>query len=137
MEIESLELFLGPRAQIYLSKNSLCPYAYNEWKYLERYIENPKFYISNILIENAVRLFAIGGRNWLFIATVDRAKASAMFFSLIETAKKNGLEPFDYLSKRLETLAKAESVEDYEKLLPLKDSFKIYHYRLSLPNSID
>jgi transposase len=99
-------------------------YAYNEWEYLIKYIENPKYNISNIWIENAIRPFALGRRNWLFSASVDGAKASAMFFSLIETAKKNGFEPFDYLSKMLEKLPLAETVEDFEKLLPLKDKFQ-------------
>jgi transposase len=100
-------------------------YAFNEWKYLERYVEDPNYNISNIWIENAVRPFAIGRKNWLFCASVDGAKASAMYFSLIETAKKNGFEPFDYLSKMLEKLPAAKTVDDFEKLLPLKGSFKI------------
>lgn len=100
-------------------------YAYNEWKYLEKYVEDPKYNISNIWVENAVRPFAIGRKNWLFCASVDGAKASAMYYSLIETAKKNGFEPFDYLSKMLEKLPSAKTVDDFEKLLPLKDSFKI------------
>ena len=48
-----------------------------------------------------------------------------MYFSLIETAKKNGLEPFDYLSKMLEKLPMAKTVDDFEKLLPLRESFKV------------
>ena len=100
-------------------------YAYNEWKYLVRYIENPKYNISNIWIENAIRPFAIGRRNWLFSSSVNGAKASAIYFSLIETAKKNDLEPFDYLSKMLEKLPLAETVDDFERLLPLKDKFQV------------
>lgn len=99
-------------------------YAYNEWEYLTQYTENSKLNISNIWIENAVRPFAVGRRNWLFSASVDGAKASAMYFSLIETAKKNGFEPFDYLSKMLDKLPHAETVDDFEKLLPLKKSFE-------------
>jgi len=100
-------------------------YAFNEWQYLARYIENSKYNISNIWIENAVRPFAVGRRNWLFSASVKGAEASAMFFSLIETAKKNGFEPFDYLSKMLEKLPLAETTDDFEKLLPLKDCFQV------------
>lgn len=99
-------------------------YAYNEWEYLEKYTRDPKYNISNILIENAVRPFAIGRKNWLFCASTDGAKASAMYYSIIETAKKNGFEPFDYLSKMLDKLPSAKTVEDFEKLLPLRDSFK-------------
>lgn len=99
-------------------------YTFNEWKYLIKYIDDPQFNISNIWIENAVRPFAVGRRNWLFSASVDGAKASAMYFSLIETAKKNGIEPFDYLSRMLEKLPAAETVDDFEKLLPLRDYFQ-------------
>ena len=99
-------------------------YACNEWEYLKRYVDNPKYNISNIWIENAVRPFALGRKNWLFSSSVDGAKASAMYYSLIETAKKNGLEPFDYLNKMLEKLPMAETVDDFEKLLPLKDYFQ-------------
>jgi hypothetical protein len=100
-------------------------YTYNEWKYLTPYIEDPKLNISNIDIENAIRPFAVGRRNWLFSDSVAGANASAMFYSLIETAKKNGLEPFDYLNKMLDKLPHAETVDDFEKLLPLKDLFEI------------
>ena len=100
-------------------------YTYNEWKYLTPYTEDPKLNISNIDIENAIRPFAIGRRNWLFSDSVAGADASAMNYSLIETAKKNGFEPFDYLVKMLDKLPHAETVDDFEKLLPLKGLFKI------------
>ena len=98
-------------------------YAFNEWKYLSVYITNGNINISNVWVENAIRPFCIGKKNWLFSATVDGAKASAMFYSLIETAKKNGIEPFDYLNRMLDKLPLAKNVEDYERLLPLKGQF--------------
>ncbi len=52
---------------------------------------------SNNLAENAVRPFAVGRKNWLFCNTVKGAEASAVVYSLIETAKANGLKPFEYL----------------------------------------
>jgi len=118
--IDELRLKITPKSLAGKAIN----YAYNEWKYLTQYTEDPKFNISNIWIENAVRPFAVGRRNWLFSASVDRAQASAMFFSLIETAKKNGFEPFDYLVKMLDKLPHAETVDDFEKLLPLKSCFE-------------
>ena len=99
-------------------------YAYNEWNYLRAYVENPIYRISNILVENAIRPFAIGRKNWLFSDSVDGANASAMFYSLIETAKANGMEPFDYLNRMLEKLPLAKTVDDFEKLLPLKGLFQ-------------
>jgi hypothetical protein len=58
----------------------------------------------------------IGRKNWLFSNTVSGAKASAMLYSLIETAKANGLTPFDYLNHLLEELPKKS--QDIEQLLP-------------------
>ncbi|MGB0454445.1 MAG: transposase domain-containing protein [Bacteriovoracaceae bacterium] len=46
-----------------------------------------------------------------------------MYYSIIETAKANGFEPFDYLSKMLDKLPQAETIEDYQRLLPFKDQF--------------
>lgn len=79
--------------------------------------------ISNCEIENAIRPFAVGRKNWLFSISVDGAKTSAMYYSIIETAKANGFEPFDYLSKMLDKLPQAETIEDYQRLLPFKDQF--------------
>ena len=100
-------------------------YAYNEWQNLINYTKEGKLRISNILVENAIRPFAIGRKNWLFSTSVDGAHASMMYYSLIETAKNNGLEPFDYLNKMLYKLPLAKAVEDFEKLLPLKDHFQV------------
>ena len=99
-------------------------YAFNEWEYLTVYITNGNLNISNAWVENAIRPFAVGKKNWLFSSSVDGAKASAMFYSLIETAKKNDLEPFDYLNRMLDKLPHAKNLDDYEKLLPLKGQFQ-------------
>jgi len=48
-------------------------------------------------VENAIGPFAVGRKNWLFSASVPGAKASANLYSLLETAKDNGLEPYAYL----------------------------------------
>lgn len=98
-------------------------YAYNEWKYLIVFLDHPEVNISNSLVENSIRPFAIGRKNWLFSNSVSGAKASAMYYSIIETAKANGFEPFDYLNKMLDKLPQAESVDDFERLLPFKSQF--------------
>ena len=67
---------------------------------------------------NAIRPFARGRRAWLFADSVKGAKASAAFFSLVETAKANGLEPYAYLCRLFERLPHAKTVEDFEALLP-------------------
>ena len=95
-------------------------YFHNEYKYLIGYLEDGKLNISNCGVENKIRPFAVGRKNWLFSASVEGADASAMFYSIIETAKANDLEPFDWLTKVLEKLPHANTVEDYEDLLPFQ-----------------
>ncbi len=89
-----------------------------EPKKLNVYCSNGELNISNILAENAIRPFVIGRKAWLFSDTPAGARASATHYSLIETAKANGLEPYAYLKQVLTALPYAESVEDIEALLP-------------------
>jgi len=76
--------------------------------------------IDNNLAENAIRLFVVGRKNWLFIATVSGAKSSANLYILIETVKANKLEPYTYLRKLFTDLPKATTVDELERLLPWK-----------------
>ncbi len=64
------------------------------------------------------RPFVIGRKNWLFSDSVRGVKASANLYSLIETAKANGLEPYAYLRRVFAELPRAETVEAIEALLP-------------------
>lgn len=93
-------------------------YTLNQWDYLVGYLDDGRLQISNALAENAIRPFAVGRRNWLFADTARGARASATVYSLIETAKANGLEPYDYLRHVLEHIAAADTVEKIEALLP-------------------
>ena len=68
-------------------------YKLNQWDYLIGYLNDGRLQISNALAENAIGPFAVGRRNWLFADTARGARASATVYSLIETAKANGLEP--------------------------------------------
>ena len=93
-------------------------YLSNQWEKLNVYCSNGELNISNILAENAIRPFVIGRKAWLFSDTPAGARASAIHYSLIETAKANGLEPYAYLKQVLTALPYAESVEEIEALLP-------------------
>ena len=93
-------------------------YMLNQWDMLVGYCEDGRLHISNALAENAIRPFAVGRRNWLFSDTPRGARASATCFSLVATAKANGLEPYDYLSRVLQDIASADSLEKLEALLP-------------------
>ena len=103
-------------------------YLHNEWDKLIRYLDDGRLEIDNNLAENAIRPFVIGRKNWLFSNSVRGVKASANFYSLIETAKANGLEPYAYLRYLFTELPKAETVDAIEALLPGdidKDQLKI------------
>lgn len=93
-------------------------YLHNQWAYLMRYLEDGRLPIDNNAAERAIRPFVIGRKNWLFSATPKGAQASAKLYSLIETAKANGHEPFAYLRHVFKQLPMATTVEAIERLLP-------------------
>ena len=93
-------------------------YLSNQWEKLTVYCTHGDLNISNILAENAIRPFVIGRKAWLFSDTPKGAHASAIHYSLIETAKANGWEPYDYLKQVLHALPHADTVEKIEALLP-------------------
>jgi transposase len=88
------------------------------WAKLVRYTERGDLPIDNNRVERAIRPFVIGRVSWLFCDTPNGAHASAVIYSIIETAKANGLEPYSYLRFILKRLPAATCVEDFEKLLP-------------------
>lgn len=93
-------------------------YLHNEWDKLTRYLVDGRLDIDNNATENAIRPFVVGRKNWLFSTSVTGVKASANLYSLIETAKANGLEPYAYLRYVFTALPTANTVEAIETLLP-------------------
>jgi len=93
-------------------------YLHNEWDKLIRYLDDGRLEIDNNAAENAIRPFVVGRKNWLFSDSVKGVTASANLYSLIETAKANGLEPYAYLRYLFAELPKAETVDAIEALLP-------------------
>jgi len=93
-------------------------YTLNQWNRLVGYLEDGRLPIDNNMAENAVRPFVVGRKNWLFSGTPEGAEASALLYSLIETAKANKLGPYAYLRFIFEKLPMAETLQDYEDLLP-------------------
>ena len=92
-------------------------YAKNQKKYLERYLLDGRLEISNNLAERSIKPFVIGRKNWLFANTSKGARASAIMYSIIETAKENGLNPYAYLMFLLKTLPK-RTTENLDGFLP-------------------
>ena len=93
-------------------------YTLNQWNKLVRYIEYGRLRIDNNLVENIIRPFVVGRKNWLFSGHPRGAEASAILYSLIETAKANKLDPYKYIRYILEQLPYAKTEDDYKRLLP-------------------
>lgn len=93
-------------------------YTLNQWERLTRYTQDGRLRPDNNLAENAIRPFVVGRKNWMFSGSPRGATASATIYSLIETAKANGLEPYRYLCYLFERLPHAKTEEDYKALLP-------------------
>jgi len=92
-------------------------YALSQRKYLENIYLDGRLECSNNRAERTVKSFVIGRKNWLFAATPEGAKASSVVYSIIETAKENGLRPFQYMQYLLETLPNT-TTGNLEALLP-------------------
>jgi hypothetical protein len=93
-------------------------YLQHQWPHLIRYLEDGRYPINNNAAENTIRPFVVGRKNWLFSASPSGATASANLYSLIETAKANGIEPYVYLRRVFTDLPNAQRVEQIEALLP-------------------
>jgi transposase len=96
-------------------------YTHKQWPRLIRVLDDGRIEVDNNLCENAIRPFVLGRKAWLFADTPAGADGSARLYSLIETAKANGLEPYAYLKRVFTDLPAAIAGEDdqaIEKLLP-------------------
>lgn len=93
-------------------------YLAKNWKKLTVYVEDERLNIDNNAVENAIRPFAIGRKNWMLSNSQKGAKASAMLYSIIETAKSNELNPHAYLQLLFTKMPLVKSIEEYEQLLP-------------------
>ena len=93
-------------------------YMRDYWGKLIRYTERGDLPIDNNRCENAIRPFVVGRKAWLFSDTPAGANASAIIYSLVETAKANGVEPYTWLRHALEHLPAAQTADEMDKLLP-------------------
>lgn len=96
-------------------------YSLSQCKYLKNVFLDGRLELSNNRCERSVKPFVMGRKAWLFSNTPDGARASSIMYSIIETAKENGLHPFQYVQYLLEVLPNA-TTGDLEALLPWSDS---------------
>ena len=102
-------------------------YAQNQKAHLSAFLEHGEIEISNNQVENAIRPFVVGRKGWLFADTPQGAEASAIIYSLMETAKANSLRLDDYLLHLLSIMPeRAEQNKDFEidDLLPWSEEMK-------------
>lgn len=117
--IDKLHAWLEKNQPRLIGKTKLAEaanYLANQWPKLIVYLEDGHLNIDNNRAERAIKPFVIGRKNWMFSQTANGAQASANLYSIIETAKANGLTPFDYLMNCLDELCQPEP--DIVKLLP-------------------
>ncbi|MCB1143296.1 MAG: transposase, partial [Leptospiraceae bacterium] len=91
-------------------------YALKEWKKIILYLDNGEIYIDNNLVENAIRPFVLGRKNWLFADVPEGAEASAMYLSILQTFKANGLNPQDAAIEFFSKLPTCNTSEEAETL---------------------
>lgn len=93
-------------------------YCQKQWPKLMRYLEDGRLGIDNNRAERAVKPFVIGRKNWLFANSEAGAHASALLYSLVESARINGLNQYDYLVALLTALKSPDDDIDWDALLP-------------------
>lgn len=119
--IDKLRLWVEQNQPRLIGKTKLAEaanYLANQWPKLIVYLEDGKLNIDNNRAERAIKPFVIGRKNWMFNQTANGAQASANLYSIIETAKANGLMLFDYIMKCLDELCQQEP--NIDSLLPWK-----------------
>lgn len=100
-------------------------YCLNQEKYLKIFLTNGNVPIDNSSSERNIRPFCVGRKNWMMIDTIAGAQASAIAYSIAETAKANNLKPYDYFKYLLTEIPKHQeetSLEIYDEFLPWSDS---------------
>jgi transposase len=121
--VEELRKWLDDIAPSVLPKSLFglaVNYGRQQWSKLIRFLEDGRIEISNNLAERSIKPFVIGRKNFLFCNTPRGARASAIIYSLVESAKENKLNPHTYLNYLFEQLPNLESRDDetLDRLLP-------------------
>jgi len=119
--LAELRTWLDKTQPAILPKSALgaaLSYMNNYWDKLTRYTEAGDLPVDNNRCENAIRPFVVGRKAWLFSDTPAGANASAIIYSMVETAKANGLDPYAWLRRVMRDLPSARTVEEVETLLP-------------------
>ena len=82
-------------------------YALNQWPMLTLWLEDGRVEIDNNLVENSIRPTALGRKNWLFFGAAEAGQRSAVIYSIINSCRSRGIDPFEYLRDVLTRLPSA------------------------------
>ncbi|WP_407272378.1 IS66 family transposase [Radiobacillus sp. PE A8.2] len=121
--LDAFSEWLKKQAPKVLPKSALgqaVQYCRNQWQKLVVFLEDGRLEIDNNRSERTIKPFVIGRKNFLFSNTAKGAKSSAIVYSIIQTAKENGLHPFEYLKYLFEQLPNIDTknIEAVDHLLP-------------------
>lgn len=129
--LEAYFSWLETQSQLALPQGYLgkaITYSRNQKDKLMNFLDDGRLELSNNRGERAIKPFVIGRKNWLFSNTPRGATSSAIIYSIIETAKENGLIPFYYLTYLLEKLPNINlnDPEQLDKLLPYSTEIPVH-----------
>lgn len=93
-------------------------YALERWQGLTRYLDNAEMTPDNNAAERGIRTFVMGRKNWVMSGSPEGAKTSCELYTLIQTAKDNGINPYDYLRTVFTQAADMKPTDDWSQLLP-------------------
>lgn len=121
--LEAFSVWIREQTPKVLPKSALgqaVTYCRNQWDRLAAFLEDGRLEIDNNRSERSMKPFVIGRKNWLFANSVRGAQSSAMIYSIVETAKENGLHPFHYLIYLFERLPNLDTKNEslLDQLLP-------------------
>lgn len=119
--------WLKTQSAIMLPKSTFgkaVQYCLNQWEKLQGFLLDGRLEIDNNRAERTIKPFVIGRKNWLFSNTPRGARTSAIVYSIVETAKENGLKPFDYFTYLLEQIPNinVNDVTALDSLLPWSET---------------
>lgn len=136
--VDEFKAWLEAQAPRVLAKSTLgmaIQYCLNQWDKLEAFLKDGRLELDNNRIERSVKPFVMGRKAWLFANAQAGARCSAIIYSIVETAKENGLSPFNYLTYLFEKLPNmvANSPDALDALLPWSPSLPEYCKLNTLP----
>lgn len=120
-QVEMLRLAIDDALRRLSPKSSMAKalaYGRKRWDALSRFLDDGRAEIDNNIAERAIRAIAIGRKNWLFAGSRAGGERAAALYTVIETAKLNGLEPQAYITDVIEKIAQGWPASRWDELMP-------------------